>query len=116
MQRRIAESAYRFQRRVESAERVVVGVNRFQAEADEVEIVRIGPKHQEAQVAALRELRAGRDGGAVERALDRLEDTARGPENLLHPLREALAAYATIGECCDRLRCVFGEFRPPDLS
>src|SRR5262245_20657966 len=116
MQRRSAESAYRFQRRVESAERVLVGVNRFQAEADEVEIVRIGPKHQEAQVAALRELRAGRDGGAVERALDRLEDTARGPENLPPPLKEALAAYATIGECCDRLRRVFGEYRPPDIS
>jgi methylmalonyl-CoA mutase N-terminal domain/subunit len=116
MQRRIAESAYRFQRRVESGERVVVGVNRFQADADGVEIVRIGPKHQEAQVAALRELRAGRDSAAVERRLDRLEDCARGRENLLHPLKEALAAYATIGECCDRLRRVFGQYRPPDIS
>jgi methylmalonyl-CoA mutase, N-terminal domain len=116
MQRRIAESAYRFQRRLESGERVMVGVNRFQGDADDVEIVRIGPKQQEAQVAALRELRAERDGPAVERCLDRLEDCARGPDNLLYPLKEALAAYATIGECCDRLRRVFGEYRPPDIS
>jgi len=116
MQRRIAESAYRFQRRVESGDRVVVGVNRFQADADAVEIVRIGPKQQEAQAAALRELRGARDGAAVARCLDRLEDCARGTENLLHPMKEALAAYATIGECCDRLRRVFGEYRPPDIS
>jgi methylmalonyl-CoA mutase N-terminal domain/subunit len=116
MQRRIAESAYRFQRRLESGERVMVGVNRFQGDADEVEIVRIGPKQQEAQVAALRELRAERDGPAVARCLDRLVECARGSGNLLYPLREALAAYATIGECCDRLRGVFGEYRPPDIS
>ncbi len=117
MQRRISDSAYRMQRRIESGERVVVGVNRFQADGgDEVEIVRIGPKHQEAQVAALRELRAGRDGPAVSRCLDRLEEAARGTDNLLHPLRESLAVYATIGECCDRLRRVFGEYRPPDTS
>jgi len=116
MQRRIADSAYRFQRRVESGDRVVVGVNRYQADAAAVEAERVGPRHQEAQAAALRELRAGRDGPAVDRCLDRLEDCARGPENLLYPLREALAAYATIGECCDRLRAVFGEHRPSDIS
>ena len=81
-----------------------------------VEIERIGPKQQEAQVAALRELRAGRDGPAATACLDRLEDAARGTENLLHPLKEALAAYATIGECCERLRRVFGEYQPPDIS
>jgi len=117
MQRRIAESAYRQQRRIESGDRVVVGVNRFQTGAgDAVDIVRIGPKHQEAQVGALRELRAARDNDAVARCLDRLEDAARGTDNLLYPLKEALAVYATIGECCDRLRRVFGEYRPPDIS
>jgi methylmalonyl-CoA mutase N-terminal domain/subunit len=117
MQRRIAESAYRQQRRIESGERVVVGVNRFQTGAgDAVEIVKIGPKHQDAQVAALRELREGRDNEAVERCLDRLEEAARGSDNLLYPLKESLSAYATIGECCDRLRGVFGEYRPPDIS
>src|SRR5215472_9746196 len=117
MQRRIAESAYRLQQRVESGERAVVGVNRFQTNGgDQVEIVKIGPKHQEAQVAALRLLRAERDNGAVERCLDRLEEAARGTDNLMYPLKESLAAYATIGECCDRLRRVFGEYRPGDIS
>jgi methylmalonyl-CoA mutase N-terminal domain/subunit len=95
----------------------VVGVNRFDGVGgDAVAIVKIGPKHQEVQVAALRELRAGRDGPAVTACLDRLEEAARGTDNLLPPLREALAAYATIGECCGRLRRVFGEYRPPDIS
>jgi methylmalonyl-CoA mutase, N-terminal domain len=117
MQRRIAESAYRLQQRVESGERAVVGVNRFQTEeAERVEIVKIGPKHQEAQIAALRLLRAERDDGVVRRCLDRLEEAARGTDNLMYPLREALAAYATIGECCDRLRRVFGEYRPGDIG
>jgi methylmalonyl-CoA mutase N-terminal domain/subunit len=117
MQRRIAESAYRLQQRIESGERVVVGLNRFQAEgAGQVEITRVGPKHQEEQVASLRRLRAERDGAAVEAALDRLEEAARGTENLMYPMKDALAVYATIGECCDRLRRVFGEYQPPDTS
>jgi len=117
MQRRIAESAYRLQKRVESGERAVVGVNRFQTDGvDPVEIVKIGPKHQEAQIAALRRLRTERDNGAVERCLDRLEEAARGTDNLMYPLKEALAAYVTIGECCDRLRQVFGEYRPGDIA
>jgi methylmalonyl-CoA mutase N-terminal domain/subunit len=52
----------------------------------------------------------------VQEALGRLEEAARGAENLMYPLKDALAAYATIGECCDRLRDVFGEYQPPDIS
>jgi methylmalonyl-CoA mutase, N-terminal domain len=117
MQRQIAESAYRFQQRVELGQRVVVGVNRFQKPDDEqLEVVRIGPHHQESQIERLRLLRSERDGEAVRRALLRVEEAARGTENLLYPLKEALASYATIGECCDVLRGVFGEYRPPDIS
>ena len=113
MQRRIAESAYRLQKRVESGERVVVGQNRFTAGAEEpVEIMRIEPKGEAEQVERVRRVRTGRDGAAVERCLDRLSEEARGTGNLLPPLREALAAYCTIGECCDRLRAVFGEHQP----
>ena len=68
------------------------------------------------QIASLRRLRAERDGRAVQEALGRLEEAARGAENLMYPLKDALAAYATIGECCDRLRDVFGEYQPPDIS
>jgi methylmalonyl-CoA mutase N-terminal domain/subunit len=105
------------QQRIESGERAVVGMNRFQtSSAEEVEITRVGPKHQEAQAEALRRLRAERDTAAVSRSLDRLEEAARGSDNLMYPLKDALAAYATIGECCDRLRRVFGEYRPPDIT
>jgi methylmalonyl-CoA mutase N-terminal domain/subunit len=115
MQRRIAESAFRMQRRVESGERVIVGVNRYQGEADGgVEITRIDLRQQREQTEALQQLRARRDAGEVERRLDALEAAARGTDNLMYPLKAALAAYATIGECCDRLRRVFGEYQPPE--
>ena len=113
MQRRIAESAYRLQQRIEEGERVVVGINRFAADgADKVEIVRISPKQEEAQRAAVAAVRAGRDADAAEGALEKLEAAARGTENLMYPLKEALARYCTVGECCDRLRRVFGEHKP----
>jgi methylmalonyl-CoA mutase N-terminal domain/subunit len=116
MQRRISESAYRFQQRLESAQRVVVGVNRFQGTStDEVEITKIGPQGEAEQIAALKRLRSERDAAAVEKALGRLEDEARGRGNLLYPLKDALAAYATVGECADRLRSVFGEYEPPEV-
>jgi methylmalonyl-CoA mutase N-terminal domain/subunit len=113
MQRRIVESAYRFQQRVEAGQRVVVGQNRFGAgEGEPVEIMRIEPRGEEEQRARVAKVRAGRDNEAVAHSLDRLEKEARGTANLLPPLKEALAAYATIGECCDRLRNVFGEYHP----
>jgi methylmalonyl-CoA mutase, N-terminal domain len=116
MQRRIAESAYRLQQRIESGERVIVGQNKFTSSAEEpVEIMKIEPRGEAEQVERVRRVRAERDAAVTERCLDRVEQEARGTGNLLPPLREALAAYCTIGECCDRLRAVFGEYRPqPD--
>jgi methylmalonyl-CoA mutase N-terminal domain/subunit len=117
MQRQIAESAYRLQRRVEAGDRVVVGVNRFQRTRQQpVEIVTVGPRHQESQIESLRRLRRERDNKAVERALHGVERAARSTDNLLPALKEALGCYATIGECCDVLRGVFGEYQPPDIS
>ncbi|HEY8761064.1 MAG TPA: methylmalonyl-CoA mutase family protein [Candidatus Dormibacteraeota bacterium] len=114
MQRRIAESAYRLQQRVESGERVIVGQNRFTQSAEAtVEIMKIEPRGEAEQIARVRRVRAERDAAAAERCLDRLTEEARGTANLLPPLREALAAYCTIGECCGRLRSVFGEYQPP---
>ena len=77
--------------------------------------VGIGPQGEEDQVRQLKRLRAERDGGAVEKALDHLEEEARGKANLMPPLKEALSLYATVGECADRLRKVFGEYEPPEL-
>jgi methylmalonyl-CoA mutase, N-terminal domain len=117
MQRRIAESAYRFQQRVESGDRVVVGVNRFVTDhADGAEIFQVSAQNQREAVEALQRLRSERDGAAVAAALDRLEAAARGTDNLMPYLKEALGYYATVGECAARLRAVFGEYRPPDIS
>ena len=116
-QRRIGESAYRFQKRIESGERVVVGVNRFTADdGDKVEIMKISPRHQAAQAKALKRLRARRDQKVVTTRLSDIESAARGPENLMPPLKAALAAYVTIGECCEVLRKVFGEYRPKETA
>ncbi|HEX9560732.1 MAG TPA: methylmalonyl-CoA mutase family protein [Candidatus Dormibacteraeota bacterium] len=114
-QRRIAESAYRFQTRVEAGDRVIVGVNRYTAAGeDKVEITKVGPRQQAAQARALKRLRARRDQAVVARRLADIERAARGTENLMPPLKVALADYVTIGECCSVLRKVWGEYRPPE--
>jgi methylmalonyl-CoA mutase N-terminal domain/subunit len=113
IQGEIHDAAFRIQQGVESGERVVVGVNRFVEETEEpVEIQRLDQEQVRRQSERLRELRQGRDNGAVERALKEVEETARGPENLLPPMREALRARATLGEVSDALRGVFGEYHP----
>jgi methylmalonyl-CoA mutase, N-terminal domain len=108
----IHEAAFKIQREIESGERIVVGVNRF-VEPDEqpVEIQRIDDDEVRAQVERLRALRADRDAGEVERRLAELERAARGTDNLLLSMREALRARATLGEVSDVLRGVFGEYR-----
>jgi methylmalonyl-CoA mutase N-terminal domain/subunit len=116
-QRRIGDSAYRLQRRVESGERVVVGVNRYaETDAEPVEIMKISPRHQVAQSRALKRLRARRSKDVVERHLAEIERAARGTHNLMIPLKSALADYVTIGECCAVLRGVFGEYRPGEAA
>jgi methylmalonyl-CoA mutase, N-terminal domain len=116
-QRRIADSAYRLQRRIESGERVVVGVNRYtETGSPPVEIMKISPRHQVAQARALKKLRAGRSRAAVDRHLADLERAARGTDNLMPPLKAALADYVTIGECCRVLRGVFGEYHPGEAA
>src|SRR4029077_7537779 len=107
-QRQSQESAYRHQQLVEAGSRVIVGVNRYtETSQREVEILRVGAELEEAQVRRGREGRAGRDQAAVDRALGVLRDEAEGTGNLLWPMREALAAYATVGEVAGTLRTVF---------
>jgi methylmalonyl-CoA mutase, N-terminal domain len=116
-QRRIADSAYRLQKRIESGERVVVGVNRFVgSDSDAVEIMKISPRHQAAQARALKRLRARRPKEVVDGHLAAIEKAARSSDNLMPPLKAALADYVTIGECCTVLRGVFGEYRPTEFA
>jgi methylmalonyl-CoA mutase N-terminal domain/subunit len=108
----IHEAAYRIQQGIESEERVVVGVNRFiEAEDKRVELQQISEDEVARQVARVRELRATRDQPAVDKALAAVADAAKGTDNLLPPMKEALRARATLGEVSDALRDVFGEYR-----
>ncbi|MCL6431181.1 MAG: methylmalonyl-CoA mutase family protein [Anaerolineae bacterium] len=111
--REIQASAYHYQREIEGRERIVVGVNQYvTGEAAHGQLLRVDPKVQEEQVARLKALRASRDTARVQAALAALEEAARGDANLMPPILEAVRAYATLGEICDVLRRVFGEYRP----
>jgi methylmalonyl-CoA mutase N-terminal domain/subunit len=111
-QRRIQESAYLVQRRIESGDQVVVGVNLFQDEAGVTPpIQRIDPEGERRQVEGLRRVRAERDPAAWATALDRLSAAAAGDDNVMPALIEAVRAYATVGEISDRLRATWGEHR-----
>jgi methylmalonyl-CoA mutase, N-terminal domain len=113
-QRQIQESAYRVQQAIERGDLVVVGVNQFRDDgAGEVKaaLQRIDPEGERRQIERVRRVRAERDPAAWTAALARLEDAARGTDNLLPPIIEAVDAYATVGEISDRLRTAFGVHR-----
>jgi methylmalonyl-CoA mutase N-terminal domain/subunit len=110
-QKEIAEASYRFQQSVERREKVIVGVNGHVAEEEPpVPILYIDETTAERQIARLEELRRTRDNDRVRRALDQLRAAAAGSDNTMDPLLEATRAYATVGEMCDALRDVWGEY------
>ena len=112
-QEQIQEAAYRQQQGIDNGTRTVVGVNRFtETSKAEVEIMRITAESEAEQVARVKELRATRNQGAVESTLAELKRVAASDANLLPALKEALRAYATLGEACDVLREVFGTYHP----
>jgi len=111
-QRQIQEAAYRTQRAIDAGDQVVVGVNRFRDEETSTPPTqKIDPEGERRQVEGLRRVRAERDPAAWEAAMHRLDDVARGTDNLLPPLIEAVGAYATVGEIADRLRSAWGVHR-----
>ena len=111
-QRQIQESSYQVQRAIEDGSQVVVGVNRFQDEGHRTpSLQRIDPDGERRQVEGLRRVRAERDPAAWDAALRRVGECARGEENLMPALIEAVRAYATVGEISDRLRAEWGEHR-----
>ena len=112
VQREIQESAYRYQRAVETREQVVVGVNRFQVEAEPaVSVLRIDPALEQAQIERVRALRERRDAPSVTAALNQLKQAAGTTENLLPRILECVESYATVGEISNTLRRVWGEYR-----
>jgi methylmalonyl-CoA mutase N-terminal domain/subunit len=114
IQREIQDAAYKTQRAIERNEQVVVGVNRFQrAETVKPDLLRVNEQVRLDQMAALQLLRRERDNARVQALLQQITQAARTPDAPLMPLFvEAVEAYVTLGEICDALRRVFGEYQP----
>jgi methylmalonyl-CoA mutase, N-terminal domain len=110
--REIAEASARYQRELEEKRRYMVNVNVYEPqEEQDVEIHRIEPEISERQLERLKELKEKRDNILVERRLEELKEAARGEENTMYPILEAVRAYATVQEICDALKEVFGSYR-----
>ncbi len=113
MQDEIEQAAYTYTRAVDSGEKVIVGVNKFvDAEGGSAEVFPIDPELQRRQIERVGQTRAGREQAGVDAALAEVEAAARGSQNLLVPMKEALRRRATLGEVSDVLRGVFGIYEP----
>jgi len=112
IQKEIGDSAYRYQREIEKGERIVVGLNKFQAEKEEkpTGLLVVDPAVGDRQEARIKELKSTRDQNAIQQALAALKTAAAGTDNLMPPILNAVKALATLGEICDTLRAVWGEY------
>uniref|UniRef100_UPI00235B6CEE methylmalonyl-CoA mutase family protein n=1 Tax=Tepidanaerobacter acetatoxydans TaxID=499229 RepID=UPI00235B6CEE len=112
MQQEIQNSAYDYQMAIESGRKIVVGVNKFQVEEEPVKgLLRVNPAVGKLQEARIDELKASRDNLAVEAALKELTDCAKTEKNLMPVIIKCVKAYCTLGEICNILRDVFGEYK-----
>lgn len=117
MQQEIEDSAYRYQRQIESGEKVVVGVNRYALDDEpQPELLRVDEAQEQAQIERLQAARRGRDANAVRDSLNNLQVAAAGDENLMPYFIEAVQAYASVGEICAVLREVFGEHQDVSMA
>ncbi|HVM09549.1 MAG TPA: methylmalonyl-CoA mutase family protein [Acidimicrobiales bacterium] len=113
MQDEITQAAYDYTKSIDNGDRVIVGVNKYVDDQPEpAEVFPIDPELQRQQVARTQKVRAERDQAAVDAALADVEAAARGTQNLLYPMKDALNAKATLGEVSDVLRGVLGVYQP----
>jgi len=113
-QREIAASAYRYQREIEQEQRVVVGLNAYESQEPlAIPLLQMDPEGESRQRARLARVRAERDNALLQRRLEALRRAAQGSDNLMPFILDAVRAYGTLGEVCDVLRGVFGEYREP---
>ena len=111
-QKEIAAASYKYQKEIDNKERVVVGVNEYTSdESVEIPILEMDPEGFDRQCARLKKLRVSRDKGKFEASIRAIEKAAEGDDNLMPHFIEAAKAKATLGEMCDVLRGVFGEYR-----
>lgn len=111
-QKEIADSAYEYQKEVDEKRRILVGVNDYTTEEKQpIKVLRVDPKVEEKQVASLHKLKSERDNKKVNEMLEKLHYATEKDENLMPIIIDAVKAYATIGEICDVLREIYGEFK-----
>jgi methylmalonyl-CoA mutase N-terminal domain/subunit len=116
IQKEIQNSAYRFQKEIESNERVYVGINKYtMEESPPTNLLRVDMTVGEVQVAKLRKFRAERDQSKWKNALDQLRAISQTTENVMPAVIEAVKARATVGEICDVWRDIYGEYRPKEF-
>jgi len=112
IQQEIQRSAYQYLKELEQSERIVVGVNMFKTEKQyRPELLKVDPKIQEQQIDRLNQVKRQRDQAGVKRSLNRLKEVAKSTDNLMPAVLDAVKTYATLGEICDVLREVFGEYQ-----
>jgi methylmalonyl-CoA mutase N-terminal domain/subunit len=112
IQKEIEESAISYQERYRTEQDIVVGVNKFVTDqVDDVDILKVDPESEKRQLVRLKKWKESRDQEAVDKRLEELREVARGDGNLLPPIKEALRAGGSIGEVCNAMRDVFGEYR-----
>jgi len=112
VQAEIQKSSYNFEKEFESGKRIIVGLNKFQSDEDEEpELLRIDIKVQEEQIKFLNKVRKERDQHKVDKVLRSLESAAKGNDNLIPYIIDAVKAYASMGEICNTMRKVFGEYK-----
>ncbi len=112
-QREIADAAYIYQREEDRKERITVGVNEYVTDAElTIPLLRVDREGEARQIDNLNRIRRSRDNREVAQSLQDLKSAAKGTDNLMPPLLEAVRAYATLGEMMDVLREVFGEYQP----
>jgi methylmalonyl-CoA mutase N-terminal domain/subunit len=112
-QKEIADSAYKYQREIDEKKRTIVGVNDYQIQGREshIELLRVDPKAEEEQLLGLQKLRRERNSKKVEETLNKLQHSAEKKANLMPMIIDAVKAYATLGEICEVLRKVYGEYK-----
>jgi methylmalonyl-CoA mutase N-terminal domain/subunit len=112
-QREIQEAAYQFQRAVDRKDKIIVGVNDYVMDEKPFSILYIDESVADAQTASMQRLKTTRDNVQVQKSLEDLRQAARGTDNIMYPILDCARAYATLGEMCDALRDVWGEYQEP---
>ncbi len=112
VQKEIQKSAYKYEMEIEEKERIIVGVNKYQVnESEYKDLLKIDMKVQDDQIKSLKKIKAERNNEDVDKKLSALKKAAEGTDNLMPYILEAVRAYASIGEICNSMRSVFGEYK-----